>query len=565
MSAVDGEHDRGVRVAFDVAARMRDGVTLRADVYRPAAAGRWPTLLTRTPYDKRRPRASATIDPVAAARAGFLVVVQDVRGRFASAGAWEPLRHEREDGFDAVEWAARLPGSNGRVGMYGGSYCGSTQWQASLARPPSLRAIAPLLTWCDPLDGLVARGGARELGLNAWWGLETHLAQLARPPLPSAARQRRRVAAVLDEIDRLATDGVRELPVEGLGPLRRHGARDLGATRRDAEPEVEVRGRVAGAHRQVAVPVLNVGGWHDLFLQGTLDNHVATIATGGRSRLVVGPWGHGDCDLGATVGDLSFGVRGNGLGTPAHPEGDLDDLQLAWFRRHLDPAARTGDDDRPPVRIFTTGRNAWRDEPAWPLPRARVRRWFLAPGGGLAPTPPTGPAAASGFVHDPADPVATVGGAIMIGGGYRRGPLDQARVEARDDVLVFSSAPLTGELEVTGRVRVVLHAESSAPTTDWVARLCDVHPDGRSYGVCDGVVRLLAGADRLRSVGIDLWSASHAFLRGHRLRLQVASSSFPRWDRNLGAGDGPRGVAARQLVHHDGERRSWVELPVVDG
>jgi putative CocE/NonD family hydrolase len=210
------------------------------------------------------------------------------------------------------------------------------------------------------------------------------------------------------------------------------------------------------------------------------------------------------------------------------------------------------------------GRNEWRDEPAWPLERAVEERWFLQPGGGLAPTPPRGDEPSS-FAYDPDDPVPTVGGQMVMAPSFPPGPFDQSRVEARDDVLAFTSEPLTEELEVTGRVRLVLYAESSAPSTDWVGRLCDVDPDGRSLNLCDGIVRVSSGADGLRRHELDLWSTSNVFLPGHRLRLQVTSSCFPRWDRNLNTGDqhGTARQVAHQRVHHDASHASYLSLPVV--
>jgi predicted acyl esterase len=578
-----------VAVEFDVPARMRDGVTLRADVYRPLGAGPWPTLLTRSPYCKDDPLVSATLDPVAAARAGFMVVVQDVRGRFASEGEWSPFEHERRDGRDTVEWAARLPGSNGRVGMYGGSYCGVTQWLAAVERPPSLAAIAPLATWSEPLDGLFARGGALELGIALPWALATGAAQLARRGRSDDER-RTRLGELLDAYDRLATDGYRELPVVEDAVCARYGVRDLGALRSLDDPRVAGWCRVAGRHHRVGVPTLHVGGWHDLFLQGTLDNYVAMAELGRPARLVVGPWAHGDTKLSGPTGQLSFGIRSHGLGMPVTAEGDVNEMQLAWFRRALDPRPAEAPRAEPspaeapraelpsaeappaepppseaPVRIFVMGRNAWRDESSWPLERARVERWFLRAGGALRADGPDPRDGASTFAYDPSDPVPTCGGSTSDIPHLPPGPFDQAAVEARRDVLVFTSEPLRDELEVTGRVRAVLHVESSASSMDWVARLCDVHPDGRSFNVCDGIVRVAEGADACRRVELDLWSTCNVFLPGHRLRVHVTSSSFPRWDRNLNTGDqrSPRMVVARQRLHHDAQRPSWIELPVV--
>jgi putative CocE/NonD family hydrolase len=537
-----------VTVEFDVAARMRDGVTLRANVYRPAGDGAWPVLLTRSPYGRAQPQTLAWLNPVETARKGFVVVIQDTRGRFGSGGEFVPFRDDGADGYDSVEWAARLPGANGRVGMYCASYMGNTQWRAAAEQPPSLAAIAPAHTWADPLDGLYARGGALELGLALPWALG----------IGAGAVPERRVAAILDDLDRLPADGYRHLPVAGH-PLRtRHGLPDIGTLAMLEQPDVPAWSRVR--HDRVTVPSFHIAGWYDAFLQGTLDNHAAMAALGRPSQLVVGPWTHRE-PFGDPVGERSFGVRGTRTGVPAHPEGDLDDRQLAWFRHHLDGAPAP---ESAPVRLFVMGRNAWRDEDAWPLARARVERWGLGAGGTLQRgTPAAG--APTEFTYDPADPVPTLGGHTVMAASFPPGAFDQRPVEARPDVCVFTSAPLDADLEVTGRVRVVLAAESSAPATDWVARLCDVEPDGRSFNVCDGVTRVAEHADRPARVEIDLWSTSLLFRAGHRLRVHVTSSSFPRWDRNLNTGrqDAPGFVSARQRVHHDGERASWIELPVV--
>lgn len=261
-------------------------------------------------------------------------------------------------------------------------------------------------------------------------------------------------------------------------------------------------------------------------------------------------------------------MRGGRLGVPVHGHGDLNDEQLAWFRRYLDHGSASGDPDvtQPPVRIFVMGRNEWRDESAWPLTRARSEQWFLGAGGALRPDGPIADDGETDFIYDPGDPVPTLGGQTVLPPAFPPGPWDQARIEAREDVCVFTSEPLQKDLEVTGRVRVVLHAESSAPSTDWVARLCDVHPDGRSFNLCDGILRLEKDADHLQEIAIDLWSTSNVFLAGHRLRVQVTSSCFPRWDRNLNTGNQRerRFDAARQRVHHDTRHPSWIELPVVD-
>jgi putative CocE/NonD family hydrolase len=558
-----GSNGASVSVDLDVPARMRDGVALRANVYRPGGSGPWPTLLARTPYSKddQRQHVWCGLDPVQAARRGFLVVVQDVRGRFASGGAWDPFRFEHEDGYDTVEWAARLPGSNGRVGMYSASYCASTQWLAAAERPPSLAAISPALTWSDPLDGLFARGGAVELGVALRWALENGFDSIRRLGLDDDER-RRRAGAVIDAWDRLGEAGYWDLPVNDIAVLRGLRIPELGGIRALDDPAVAERCRVTGLYDRFDVPSFHTAGWYDIFVQGTLDNYAAMARAGREARLIVGPWTHET--FADPIGERLFGMRAGRDGVPVHADGDWNDLQLAWFRRQLDPAAGV-ELPEAPVRIFVMGRNVWRDEPGWPPERAVEQRWYLRADGSLTSTGPEPGERPSVFVYDPGNPVPTAGGHGVMSPGDATGPVDQAAVEARDDVLVFTSEPLREELEVTGRVRVVLHAESSAPSTDWVVRLCDVHPDGRSFNLCDGIVRVGERAHECARHELDLWSTSNVFLRGHRLRVHVTSSSFPRWDRNLNTGDQrePRHAVARQRVTHDAERPSYVVLPVI--
>lgn len=547
-----------LQVELDVPATMRDGVVLRADVYRPVGTGRWPTLVVRTPYDKSDIWGNwwNGFSPTEIARKGFIMVIQDVRGRYASDGVWEPLHHEGRDGADTIAWAAELAGSNGRVGMVGGSYCGHTQWRAAMEQPTALHAITPLMTWAEPREALVARGGATQISVITSWSLASGFNWLTRQELTNEERAAR-AAAMVEDFDRLEADGYWGLPVSELPVLRRHGtplfvepssANDVAATQHM---------RVAGSYARVEVPSLHTGGWFDSCLQGTLDAYMAMRDLGRESRVIVGPWTHED--FGGRVGDQDYGLMSlRDAGT--HPNGTWCDEVLAFLRRHL-----TDDNHAPassPVRIFVMGLNRWRDEETWPLERARTEQWHLHAGGSLSTDPPVNENP-SEITYDPADPVPTWGGPLGVGPG--RGPFEQTSVEARDDVLVFTSEVLEQDLEVTGPIRVKLHVQSSAPSTDWVARLCDVHPDGQSFNLCDGIRRLDSGADEVQGIEIDLWATSNVFLAGHRIRVQVTNSCFPRWDRNLNTGDQQSAdfVAAHQTLFHDADRPSYVELPVV--
>lgn len=565
-------------------AAMRDGTLLRADLYRPAyGTGPWPVLLARGPYGRRDPGILARLDPPAAARRGFLVVVQDTRGRFGSDGDWEPLVHEYDDGYDTVRWAAGLPGCDGRVVMYGPSYLGHTQWAAITAAPPELAAAVPEFTWADPRDGLVARGGAAERGLVVQWTLglgrevlrrgltdvTTGLAGVFRGAAAGGGRPGTSggLAAALAELtaaeNRLAA-GEWDPPV--LRALPRPG--------RPGGPPLHA---VPADHTGLRTPTLSVAGWYDAFLQGSLDNHIAARAAGHRAALIVGPWTHEDRtgrtpahDFGPAAGEAAL------AGGPSLRERTLDWLAsvlagipgcgtlLPYTAEPPEPATASTHPGGPapaprprrpsagpPVLVFVMGADEWRPLDRWPPP-ATPTAWYLRAGGALSPVPPGDGEPPAAFRHDPADPVPTLGGALLLTRDYPAGPYDQRPVEARDDVLVHTGPPLTAPLEVMGRVRARLAVAADGGPADWVVRLCDVAPDGTSRVLTDGVLRTpAAGA---RELCVDLWSTAHVFRPGHRLRLHIAASSHPRWDVA-----GPPGT---RTVFRDAARPSLIELPV---
>jgi len=554
-----------VNIEFDVPATMRDGTVLRADVYRPGSGGPWPVLLTRHPYGKGEPFFIGHIDPLGMAKRGFMVVIQDTRGRFASDGEWEPWTYEEADGYDTVRWAAALPGANGSVGMFGGSYFGNTQWMAALSKAPELKAIAPQITWSDPDDGLFARGGASELGITVPWSLTQGIDTVLRRHAGDPAALRQALGSLVAEIDGARSGAYWELPAGQHPAFARHGVPELGFERSLREPGWSAACRVAGRHAEIELPSLNIGGWFDIFCQGTLDNFGAMREAGRPANLIMGPWGHQGYV--AQIGDVNFGLAATGVLVGFR--GRLTDLQLGWFEQWLRPGAEQApaEAELPPVLLFVMGTNEWRAEQEWPLARAVDTDLFLRADGRLAHEPPGPDEGEDTFVYDPADPVLTTGGAILMSSEFRAGPLDQARVEARPDVLVYSTDPLEEDVEVTGRVRAVLHATTDAPSTDWVVRLCDVDPDGVSRNVVDGIVRVTAPAGEQAEHVVDLWSTSHVFRAGHRVRVHVTSSNFPRWDRNLNTGEpidsGTAARPARQVVRHDAATPSRLVLPIV--
>lgn len=576
----------GVRVTFNVPTTMRDGTVLRANIYRPddGGTGTYPVLLTRLPYGKDLPGGSNVLDPVQAARRGYVVVVQDVRGTFTSEGAWLPLTNETDDGEDTVAWASTLPGANGTVGMYGASYYGFTQWAAAKRWPPALCAMAPMISWDEPDDGVVSRGGVLELGLQASWNLQTGFDQLARRhrgDVPALAAAFQRLAG---EINGLPSSGYAELPIAHFGPLSRAGmAEPLDySVERLHLPEAAEPATISTAYEKLDIPVLHIGGWYDVFLNGTLRNFTEMRAHGKeRQQLLIGPWTHGN--VSHVLGDVDFGFAASG--GLMDLQFDLMSYQLRFFDRWLKDSAN-GLDAAPPVRYFLMGANVWKNSSVWPPEGVAEQRWYLhsqghansASGDGTLSTQRPGDEESDGFEYNPANPVPAIGGATLMHPLFRAGPRDQRSIEARSDVLVFTSEPLDTPLEVTGAVHVVLHVATDAPDTDFVARLVDVHADGTAITITDGITRMRYRAGRwersdpLRSgesyrIEVDLWATAIVFLPGHQLRLDVTSSSFPRWERNLNTGaDNLRTTemrTARQTILHDREHPSYLALSVM--
>lgn len=574
-------------VERDVAMPMRDGTVLYADVYRPEGAGRHPVILLRTPYNKAFPRmAYVQLDPMRAASRGYALVVQDTRGRYASEGEFSCFRNEVDDGYDTVEWVARAPWSDGNVGMYGASYMGATQWLAAIARPPHLKCIVPMITASDYHEGWTYQGGAFALGLNLSWTLANLvLPNLAHYKLSPAEMTAIR-AELIDAVDRMCGP-FEHLPLTDYPTLRKHRLADYYYDWL-AHPEDDAywkQWNIESRHAEIAVPALNIGGWHDIFLGGTIRNYTGMRRNGptavARSqRLIIGPWIHGL--LWPNVnGEVDYGVVSQG------PAIDLDGILLRWFDHWL-RGVDTGMLAEPPVKVFVMGQNAWRDEADWPVARARETRFYLHSGGhastlggdGTLSTDAPSTEPPDHYLYDPRHPVPTRGGALCCWqGAVPGGAFDQREVEARPDVLVYTTAPLTEPVEVTGPITMKLWAVSSAPDTDFTAKLVDVEPSGYARNLTDGIVRAryrestaraaLIEPGRVYEYTIDLWATANVFKAGHRIRLEVSSSNFPRFDRNPNTGHALGADAelrpAMQTVLHDATRPSHVVLPIVKG
>jgi len=567
--------DRNVPVS------MRDGTALYADIYRPSGRGPYPTLLQRTPYDKGGPIAIPLI--LRAASSGYAVVVQDVRGRFASEGEFYAFVNERQDGYDTLEWLVAQPWCDGNVGMFGQSYVGLTQWQAAISGHPALKAIIPTVTAADYHAGWTYQGGAFELSFNLSWtmtNLATNTVSRRRKSDPSAEETFQRL---LDGVDDL-TAGFRRLPLVGHPILSEFAPYYDDWVNHPTYDDFWAHLDVSTRHDTLQVAALNIGGWYDIFLKGTIDNFSGMRANAptdmrDRQHLLLAAWNHSGISRGNPIGTHDFGMRATGGII------DSDGIQLRWFDRWL-RGIENGVDHDPPVRLFVMGSNQWRHEHEWPLARTDWQEWFLHSGGranslngdGVLSRESPASEPPDTYVYNPRNPVPTMGGGLCCNAVFSQGgAYDQRAVEAREDVLVYTTPPLDQPVEATGPVRLILHASSSALDTDWTAKLVDVSPCGYARNLTDGILRARyrhsmregtpISPGEVIAYEVDLWATSNTFLAGHRIRLEVSSSNFPRFDRNPNTGEMPgrsaEMVSAVQTVCHSSEYLSRLVLPVI--
>jgi putative CocE/NonD family hydrolase len=568
-----GQTDADAVIERNVAMKTRDGVTLRADIYRPLADGSYPVLLVRTPYNKDNFAAFGR----RAAKRGFMTVSQDVRGRYASEGEWYPFKHEIDDGYDAVEWAAALPNSNGKVGMFSGSYVGATQMLAAIGHPPHLAGICPIVTASNYHENWTYQGGAFEQWFNESW--------------TSGLAQDTYGRWINQHANALAGDTV--LPLKSFPLFNIKTAQDGADLIRSQAPyfidwldhptydSYWKQWSIEENFDKIQVPALTIAAWYDIFQGGSLRNYVGLKTHAGNEaarngqRLVVAVGGHSGWSQ--KIGEVDFG-----------PDAAFDenDYVLDWYD-YLFLGKQNMFASGKPVRIFVMGENKWRDEDSWPLERAKPTSYYLhsagkansASGDGALATLAAAKETKDKFVYDPANPVPTVGGPLCCDSAHLSpGPRDQKEVEARPDVLIYSSPPLESDTEVTGPVTLDLYASSSAVDTDFTAKLVDVWPNGFAQNLTEGILRasyresttaeprpIVPG--KVYEYKIDLWSTSNVFLKGHRIRLEVSSSNFPRFDRNLNTGKpastSSTFVRATNSILHDAAHPSALILPVV--
>ena len=549
----------GVRVTLDLRIPMRDGVVLYGVLYRPATDGRYPVLLVRSPYDTQNPTYMEWA--LRFAEGGYAVVLQDVRGRYESDGEFEPYVHETEDGFDTHQWIGQQPWCDGSIGTFGISYPGFTQIQPATLRSQYLKALVPTANQEDNYGHLRYNGLLQlENAMNFLW-LGNRNLQIEGSKLVDMSQVHRRLPLIsaLDQfVDRPFYRDVVSHP-----------------TFDEFWKSYSMKER----YRDVEVPALFLTGWYDNLVHEGFKCYTGWT-TKARSesarrltKLVVGPWHHSEIGSSDSGGDITFG---------SSSVVDIPGLHLRWYDQRL-KGIDTGIDQEPPIRIFVMGANVWRSEHEWPLARTEWIRFYLHSGGKANSLHGDGELArrvprsepSDTYTYDPMIPVPTLGGQSML--PNLTGPRDRRPVQRRDDVLVYTTEALEEDLEVTGPIELVLYAESSQPDTDFTGTLVDVYPDGRAIHITEGIVRARYRESYESPTLIDpgvvyeyrfaLWETSNVFKAGHRIRLEVSSSNFPRFDRNQNTGT-REGLDAKirmadQALYHDTEHASHITLPII--
>ena len=551
------------RMLVDVKVPMRDGVELSTDIYLPDGDGPFPTVLMRTPYSNNLEqfieKGRRLIDH------GYACVHQDCRGRWDSDGEHYPFVPDGADGFDTQEWVGRQSWCSGKIGMAGASYGGTVQYTSAPHGSEYLTCMVPRVICCDYYSGLVHPGGTFQLNVMATWGMRTHgrtgqnisfenwtEAFRFLPLRDMAGGAGRNLSFWLDWIDHPACDEY----WEQTDDTKRFG--------------------------QMIAPAFNMGGWFDLYANQTFDNFNGLRLQGGsdvarQSKLIMGPWPHA-LSTSRRTGDVDFG-ESSLL--------DLEGEELRWFDYWL-KGIDNGIVDEPPIKLFIMGANEWRHEHEWPLARTDWQNWYLSSGGGANSLLGDGvlSLAAPGdeppdeFIYDPEHPVQTNGGNNCCSPEIVPwGPYDQRPVEMRGDVLCYTSAPLEADTEITGPIEVILFAATDGRDTDWTAKLVDVSPAGYAMNLCDGIIRArfresfleqrLLEPGQVYEFTITVGVTANLFRKGHRIRLEISSSNFPRFDRNQNTGN-ELGVdaemrTAHQSVFHSRRYPSHLRLPVIPG
>lgn len=575
-----------IRIDHSVPIEMRDGTILRADVYRLYDSEKHPAILVRTPYNRQTVFDMLFLSYYDAVQAGYTVVIESQRGTYDSGGRGGLgdiyMTAEGLDGYDTVEWLAAQPWCDGNVGTAGGSYMGLNQWITARENPPHLKAIAP---W---VSGSGAREPSRSNGIV---NLGVALNWLLRMTMEDIDRQEK-LGKDVSAIRPLLKEAVANpelvynyLPLKDVPYFNFEGISEMWTSRvlNSSQDTPEYFEKTRTPYEKIQVPCYHVSGWFDFNPSGTFDHFLNMREKGGSEAarrgqyILIGPWLHGGPTPGGDAGALGFGVLASKIGS------QVSEHNLSFFDKYL----RGMKVELPAIRYFVMGENVWRTADDWPLPETQWQRFFLhsrgransATGDGLLSRDEPGPELPDTFIYNPHFPVPTLGcrGHLQLV-RYAPLPQEQSLIERRDDVLCYSTAELKEDVEVTGPLILHLFAATSARDTDFTAKLVDVYPDGRAYNIaCEGITRAryrksffapeLVNPGEINEYTIDLTAVSQVFRKGHRIRLNIASSSFPEYDRNMNTGNAvgedARGIPAMQTIYHQADYISYIDLPVI--
>jgi putative CocE/NonD family hydrolase len=561
---------------------MRDGTLLRGDIYRPGDRKKHPAILLRTPYGKIIMAERDYSFIIKFIQAGYAVIFQDVRGRYASDGKYDSsdafLTQEGPDGYDSVEWVAGQTWCDGAVGTYGGSYMARLQWMLGKENPPHLKAMAPSISSDTPASQATIWYGviALIMGVSSAATVGMGFAEKLETEGKDASRMRQLLNQAVNDPGEVLTF----LPLKDIPHFNFPGLKEVWYSRGlKALPPPEDAGKIYWQYEKVNVPCLYQSGWYDFNLRGALANYRNMKERGGsplarlNQYLLVGPWSHGI--MPSSLGDINFGPAADAFGAQAAEH------NIAFFDKYL----RGKDIELPAVRYFVMGENAWHTSHDWPLPQTQWRRYFLhshghanssAGDGFIDRSEPAGETPDT-FVYDPHSPVPTAGGPWASGNGFVPGPLDQTHIERRTDVLCYTTPALKEDLQITGPLKLHFFAATSASDTDFTAKLVDVCPDGHSYNTAEGITRARfrksvfapepVNPGEVIEYNIDLIATSQLFRRGHRIRLDITSSNFPAFDRNMNTGnptgEDKGGIPATQNIFHQSSYVSYIDLPII--
>ncbi|MBI4763487.1 MAG: CocE/NonD family hydrolase [Deltaproteobacteria bacterium] len=570
---------KSIRIDRDIPMKTRDGITLYADIYRPDNQEKHPAILVRTPYNKLNSADSEYLSAVDGAFAGYAFVIQDTRGRFASEGQFFPGGQEGQDGYDTVEWVASEPWCDGQVGMFGASYLGRNQWQTAMEAPPQLKAIAPQITTAGPLSE------TRMSGHIEWEQSISWFATMAVDMIDKLEKQGKDVSKMRESVTWAL---FHPLEVSSYLPIKEIPYFNFEGISQGFQPErveailalFKTEEGLYWDYSRVKVPCFHASGWYDLF-SGSLFTNFLNMRRKGGSDLArkgqhafCGPWVHARYLL-PYAGDLHFGPLARGISSFAKEH------HIAFFDKYM----KGENIEIPAVRYFVIGLDQWKKAEEWPLSQTDWQRFYLHSGGraqtasgdGLLSREDPANEPPDIFIYDPLNPVPTLGGRNLPTGRLVPGPIDQTPIEKRHDVLCYTTPELKADMEITGPLKLHLFASTSVRDTDFTAKLINVYPNGAAYNLAEGQIRAryrksllkpeLVTPGEVVEYIIDLAATSVLFRKGHRIRLDITSSNFPRIDRNMNTGNpfaqDAKGIPAMQTIFHESAYASYIDLPVI--